>query len=364
MSAPVTLGEGVSQIESILDQARDPSPDESSSSRLNKDDPDSEDELGSEDELDPEDDLLEGDAADEGEGEDEDEADAEEDAGEESGITSFAALAEDFGTDEEGVLGAIHVDNGFGEEFSVGAALEDWRDLKANLLQKNADLEQAYQAREKELGSQITDTVKQVSAMASTMAAELKADFEGVDLELLKAEDPLKYVDMMERRQRRTAMIRDALSAMNGESARREGAASETLSAHHHKEAALLRQKKPQWFKKPEVIQSVVDTNMAYMRELGFQDADIAAVTDHRHIIALYEGAQWRESQRNAEGKSLTKVRAKKGLRRPDLGKRSVSREDPGNQREVKQKAGLKRVRNTGKLNDGAAAIRAMLKPA
>lgn len=364
MSAPVSVDQGAGQIREILEKARVTTPEtdevsqqtsETEEAEETIEDPIDDPALDEEREQDPGPDDVTEEIT-------EDDTESEEDGV----ISTFADLAREFDADETTVMESIVFDNGFGQEVSVAEAVNAYRDGTNGFLAKAAELEQAYSARETKLSAQMEDGVKQVAALAKVLADELQADFAGADMEQLKATDPLRFAELIEKRQRRQALIGDALKAMDGESARRAQRGTEAVQGEFDKQAALLRQKRPAWFK-PDAngnvpIAQIVDENQAYMKAAGYSDERIASVTDHLDVITLWEAAQWRKSQQSAEGKTLSKVREKKGLKRPGMGKRAAARAEPTNQRETARKEGLQRVRKTARLDDGAAAIRSMLK--
>ena len=355
MSAELSIREAQAAIEGVLaaspEDTNSLSPDEASE-RTPEDQRNAAD-LNEEDATTEQDEIVE---ADEEAEEATEDGDGEAASDDEASIDSIAALAAEFDVPEEEVLEGIGIDDGWGNVVPLGEALDGFRESRNQNLEQQTQLEAQYQARIAEVDQQTEREIAKVAAIAQAMITEMQSEFDGVDLAELKARDPLSYADMIEKRQRRAELIKQAVETMDFNAGLRQERSTETVQQVHQREAGLLRQKMPHWFKDQKTIQEVVKQNTDYMRSLGFDDASIAAVTDHRHIIALNEAAKWRASQKKAKGKTLEALRKQKGLRKPNLAKRATARVDQGDPNVTVRKDRMKHfgksrsVKDAGKL--------------
>jgi len=359
MSAELSINEAKSQIEALLAKSTEdtdsPSPDEDSErtteDQRNVADLQAEDATTTDQDEDvTDDDELEAQAG------DEDDADGEAASEDEASIDSIEALAAEFEVEPDEILEGIGIDDGWGNVVPLGEALNGFRESRNQNLELQQQYEEKFQERVAAVDQQTESEIAKIAGLAQAMVQEMTAEFENVDLAELKARDPLQYADMIEKRQRRAELIKAAVSTMDFNAGLRQERSGATVEQVHQREAGLLRQKMPHWFKDQKTIQEVVKQNTDYMRSLGFDDASIAAVTDHRHIIALNEAAKWRASQKKAKGKTLEALRKQKGLRKPNLAKRATARVDQGDPNVTVRKDRMKHfgksrsVKDAGKL--------------
>lgn len=93
-------------------------------------------------------------------------------------------------------------------------------------------------------------------------------------------------------------------------------------------------------------------------RMYGLTDEDLASIVDHRGLLILHDAAQWRALQEDStDARASLRGKRRKGVTlRP--GHSGASRGDKGAKKIASAK---KRARQTGTLDDSAAAIRAIL---
>lgn len=356
MSAELSIREAQAAIEDVLaaspEDTNSLSPDEASE-RTPEDQRNAAD-LNEEDATIEQDETVEADEeAEEATEDGEDEAASDDEAS----IDSIAALAAEFDVPEEEVLEGIGIDDGWGNVVPLGEALNAFRESRNQAFEQQTQLEAKYQERIAEVDQQTEREIAKVAAIAQAMITEMQSEFDGIDLAELKVRDPLSYADMIEKRQRRAELIKQAVETMDFNAGLRQERSTETIQQVHQREAGLLRQKMPHWFKDQKTIESVVSENTAYMRSLGFDDASIQAVTDHRHIIALHHAAQWQKSQKQAGSKTLSKLRKQKGLRKPNLAKRATSRIDQGEPNLAVRKDRMKSFGKSRSVKDAGALL-------
>lgn len=160
--------------------------------------------------------------------------------------------------------------------------------------------------------------------------------------------DPTEFAyqsEMYRRHQEQQAQIAAAQQEL---SARTAADQRKALEAYVAEEQAKLIEKLPDWkdAKKAQAEQAVI---ASYAKEMGYTDADLANVTDHRAVAVLRDAARYRELM--AKHKDPIPVPTKPTT--PTL--KPAAAQPEGKQRGAK--AAVERLRSTGKLNDAANAI-------
>ena len=315
-----------------------------------------------EDPGDPEADEPEADEADPDEegAEGDEEPGDEEPAGSESGpIDSIESLAKEFGAEPDEVLEGIQVDNGFGQTVSLGDALQDWRDTNAQFVARREQLEEEHQTLLRETSEKAEAATTQMVALAKGLTDEMRSEFESVDWDELKRTDPVAWADLREKRARRMALIGQAVAAIDGRSDANAEESTKQLRDIQKKEAAILARKMPAWAKDPALLRTVIDENTSVMRALGYSDADISNVADHRHVIVLHWAAQHLKALKGAKSKSAREKIEKRALRRPT--RRQGARGEPREQKVVAQSGLRKRLAKNRDVKSASALIESML---
>lgn len=134
------------------------------------------------------------------------------------------------------------------------------------------------------------------------------------DWDALEREDPIEYARQWTHFQRR----REQQAAVKAEQDRLSQLKQAEYTKHLQEtlvqEAAKLVEAIPEW-KNPETAKAQKDGILEYGRKLGFSDAELDQVTDHRAVIALYKAWQYdqlmsKKPQVQAKVKSATKTAA------------------------------------------------------
>lgn len=166
------------------------------------------------------------------------------------------------------------------------------------------------------------------------------------DLSALKETDPIGYaVKVAERaeREKQVAAVRQERQTL---AARQQMDYQERLKAHLASEAEKLRSAIPEMADdvKSEVIRKEIKD---FAKSVGFTDQELANVTDHRAVVALYEAMQWRKLQQNRV-QSTKKVAEAPKMLKPGAGAPKADKDA-----EVAKKLSNK-LKQTGSTRDAA----------
>ena len=216
------------------------------------------------------------------------------------------------------------------------------RDMDTLQQQYNSGLAQMQQERQQYLES--------LNQIISNSASNLDK-FVNVDWDSLKEHDPLEYVtkreEFREAQERVQAMQQEHYMAQQKQSQDAQRFRSKALQEEHGKLASIL----PEW-SEPEKQKKLVSDIRSYASDQGFSDEELNSLVDHRSLIVLMKAQKYDKLQK-ADIKSK-KLKNKPRVIRAGSGK--DKKED--SRSSAKQK--MKRLRQTGHVNDAASLLEDM----
>ena len=175
--------------------------------------------------------------------------------------------------------------------------------------------------------------------------------FVNVDWDSLKEHDPLEYVtkreEFREAQERVQAMQQEHYMAQQKQSQDAQRFRFKALQEEHGKLASIL----PEW-SEPEKQKKLVSDIRSYASDQGFSDEELNSLVDHRSLIVLMKAQKYDKLQK-ADIKSK-KLKNKPRVIRAGSGK--DKKED--SRSSAKQK--MKRLRQTGHVNDAASLLEDM----
>ena len=179
-----------------------------------------------------------------------------------------------------------------GEERAV--TLRDLRSghmMEADYRQKTAELSEQRKQSETEIESQQaqwSQRLQDVDAMSTALETQLNADYQNIDWNTLRTEDPGEYAARQAEFQQRSNSIQQVKSKARNEyekaktehQDKREKEQKAYLSSQHD----LLVSRVPEWGK-PETRTQLNNDISAYLKTEGFNDQQVSGIADHRYLI-------------------------------------------------------------------------------
>lgn len=176
---------------------------------------------------------------------------------------------------------------------------------------------------------------------------QLMAEFQNVNWNELMQKDPVQWTVQQQLFQNRSAAINQHLNDV----AAAEQAQSEQLrqqqAALLPKEREKMLERVPEWRDQAK-FDSDRKVMSAYAKNLGFSDAELASVFDHRYMTVLHDAAQFRALQAS-NPEVLKRVRAAPQMARPG----TRTQKDP---KAVAKQQALERAAKNPRDQDAAAA--------
>lgn len=273
-------------------------------------------------------------------------------AEDETTYSSLEELAEASGLGMDKLLNLSAKTKIDGQESSVPLAqlLKSYQ-LEGHLTKeqmKLADTRKAFEAEAESSRKELSSRLSQADAVLKQVEDHLMKDYAAIDWNTLRATDPAEFaarqVEMSQRYQQVQQWKKDSLDAAQKLQQEQADKFQKQYQEILQKETEMLSAKLPEW-NNQEKAKSEKAQLTDYLKSIGYNDAEIRQMTDHRAIIALRDAMLYRNmaKQANTQAKKVNPV--------PKFQK-------PGPKRgEVEQKADkeselMSRLRKSGKPED------------
>jgi len=280
--------------------------------------------------------------------ESEEEGQAEEETEEEVAEEEYDVVA------EEDLKYTIKVD---GKDYEVGIdELKNGYQRQADYTRKSQALaEQRKETEQIQSERMQLEQERQMYANGLQMLQEQQAaklnDFDSVDWEALKAEDPYQYMikkDEYRDAQERVSNVVAEQQAVHQEQARQ----AQQARAHFvQQEYTRLTEALPEWNDKDSTIKKDIQE---YATSVGFRPEEISQLADHRSVLIIKKAMEFDKLTK----KVAPKKKAVKKVPKVQKSGRGNSKEDVATEVAKKKRA---RLRKSGKQDDAASLFYDML---
>jgi hypothetical protein len=190
--------------------------------------------------------------------------------------------------------------------------------LEGHVNNKSIQLSEAQKQFEAERQAAISlyqQQLQNARALSQIAAHDLLQEYQQINWQKLQAEDPLRFI--MERQKfqdRQTAINAQMQQITEAQEAERQQL-QQQQAANLPKEREKMLAARPEW-RDPAKFEADRKVMTAYAKQIGFSDAEIAIVSDHRYMQVLADAAQFRALQA-ANPETLKRVRAAPAMSRP-----------------------------------------------
>lgn len=231
---------------------------------------------------------------------------------------------------------------GYAKSAHYGRKSTQLSDERREFEQERATYAQQY--------AQQIQTVQQMLFMSDPELAQLQ----NVDWAKLGEEDPLEYTRLQAKAngfQQKMAHLQAEKQQLDAYQAQQEQQQRQQFAQEQH---ARFLDANPEYqddAKRKELVGNVAN----YMREVGYQDAEISAVADARDLTVLKDAIAYRKLKGELSSKKVTPGPAKT-LR--SSGKNSLA-EDMSRRSHLKKAVGS--LKKTGSMRDGVTAFKSFL---
>jgi hypothetical protein len=272
-------------------------------------------------------------------------------------IGTVTELAEHLGVKAEDLYNLKFKMPGSGDEVTLGQIKDSYR-ASNDVTHEAAEVRKQRETLETELAQKrdaTQQTLAEAAALVDTAEKRMMSEYESVDWNALRTENPTQWVALRQEVQERQRLLEATKSDIrtrwqqNIEDAQRESVAR--LNERVEQETAKLLEVLPEW-KDPEVAKTERSALHSYLVAQGFAVEEVEQVVDHRAVLLARKARLYDEAVAQAK-----ETAAKKKVVR--IGKKTLrAGTAPSKQDTADDKlAGLRKALRTDGSIDAAAAL-------
>lgn len=164
----------------------------------------------------------------------------------------------------------------------------------AHVTQKSqalADQRKAWESEQAQVKQALQQQFTNAKTLAQIAQQELTAEFQGTDWKSLYATDPGRFSAEQQRFAMRNTQIQNALAQVEQAQQAHQQEAAQQLQQSLVAERDKMLEIYPEW-REPARFQAARTEMSSYAKQLGFNDAELNGISDHRVIKALHDASQ------------------------------------------------------------------------
>ena len=217
--------------------------------------------------------------------------------------------------DEEGnFVGIKTVVNGKAETIGVKDLVAGYQTAKSNTYksQQLAEERKEFEGLKVAVATEYTKKIEVVENLTNHMKNSLLSDYQGVDWNKLRAENPGEYAAAIQDFNIRSAEIDRIANAVQAE---KQGLTQEQIleqqtqtQAYIKAQAEKVLENNPAWTKPEEFKKALTEMTSFVNEAYGFSEQEFATVQDARLIELVKDAMKYRQSVKTAKTKLDTKV--------------------------------------------------------
>ena len=212
--------------------------------------------------------------------------------------------------DEEGNLSGINVKvNGEASTVKIPDLIMGYQTNKANTLKAQglAEERKAFDAQAGQVAQEYKSKLDNVEAMTNFLESQLVSEFNGIDWDRLRVENPAEYAAAKQDYAAKANQLQQAQQAIKGEKETTLQAESakmyEGRTRHMQEQRTKMLDSNPTW-NNAEVFNKDMSSMKSFLvDQYGFADTDFASVDDARMIELVKDAKRFREGVKFAQKK-------------------------------------------------------------
>ena len=263
---------------------------------------------------------------------------------------------------EEELLYAVKVDGGEQEvtldELMKGYSRQsDYTKKTQELAEGRKAIEQLYGQYNSEIGALQQERQQYIAALSQVVQHSLSGleQYNNIDWETLKQEDPIEYFSKRDELQQRQAQLaanqQQMEQAQYQQNAQVQAQREERQSKIANYHMAQLEEKLPEW-KDPDQKTKIWNEAREFALSQGYAENEFDSLLDHRHLLILLKAKKYDDLQ----GNDISSKKVKNKPRVVRAGSPRGKQDSDKKKRTVK----MKRLQNTGHVDDAASILEDM----
>lgn len=180
-----------------------------------------------------------------------------------------------------------------------------------------SEQQKAFEAERAQAANYLRAQVQQAQNLGQMAQQQLLAEYQSINWDAIKQADPAVWTQKMIEFQQRQGQINQHLAQVEQLQAQEQQKAEQDRLSQLPKERDFLLEKKPEWAdgQKFKTDQTAIAT---YARTIGFKDAELGNIFDHRFMMVLHDAARYAALQA-AKPEAVKKVRAAPQMAKPGV---------------------------------------------
>ena len=258
---------------------------------------------------------------------------------------------------EEELLYAVKVD-GSEQEVTLDELMKgysrqsDYTKKTQELAEGRKAIENMYNQYNSEISALQQERQQYIAALSQVVQHSLSGleQYNNIDWETLKQEDPIEYFSKRDELQQRQAQLSANQQQMAQAQQQQEAQAQSQRNERQQKFAnyhmAQLEDKLPEW-KDPDQKTKIWNEAREFALSQGYAEQEFDSLLDHRHLLILLKAKKYDDLQGNNISSKKVKNKPRVVRSGSPRGKKDVEK--------VKRTAQMKRLQETGHVDDASS---------
>lgn len=178
-----------------------------------------------------------------------------------------------------------------------------------------AEQQQAFETQRSQVTQGLQQHFQQLTGLITLAHQELLRDYQGIDWNRLRTEDPIQWAVKDREFQNRNAQIQQAMQQTAQQYQQQQQVQQQEIAQRLPQERERMLEINPAW-RDDKQFQADRAVMAESAKKMGFTDAEISQIYDHRYMLALHYASQFLKLQAQAP-QALKKVRAAPQMANP-----------------------------------------------
>lgn len=190
--------------------------------------------------------------------------------------------------------------------------------LEGHVQQKSIALseqQRAWEAEREKAKQALGQHLNNAETLAKLAHQQLLAEYQGIDWNKLRMEDPIQWSVRNQEFQNRANQIQQHLTQVQQHQQQQAEQAKQEQLAKLPQEREKMLDARPEW-RDDTKFQAARAEMTGYARKLGYSDAEIGSIFDHRFMLILHDAARFAQLQAQAP-QAAKRVRAAPQMANP-----------------------------------------------
>ena len=171
-----------------------------------------------------------------------------------------------------------------------------------------SEAQKAWDTQRAQAEQTLTQNMQSAQALNTLARQELLAEFQGIDWNKLRTENPLEWSVRQQDFNQRAGKLDQHLAQIQNFQQQQALQAQQQQAAQLPKEREQMLEARPEWRDNTQ-FQAARSEISQYAQKMGFKPAELGSIFDHRYMLVLHDAARFAALQANSP-QAVKRVRA------------------------------------------------------